>query len=111
MILLGVNCGFGNADCGPLPLTALDLEGGWVNYHRVKTGITRRCRLWPETVQALRAVIAARKQPADESLEKLVFLTAPGGSWHKADMEDSTVSKEMRKLIDALGIEGNKNYY
>src|SRR5262249_10572353 len=25
MILLGVNCGFGNSDCGNLPLTALDL--------------------------------------------------------------------------------------
>jgi hypothetical protein len=24
MILLGVNCGFGNADCGNLPLSALD---------------------------------------------------------------------------------------
>ena len=53
MILLGVNCGFGNADCGTLPLAALDLTGGWVNYHRPKTGITRRCPLWPETVEAL----------------------------------------------------------
>jgi hypothetical protein len=28
MILLGVNCGFGNTDCGTLPLSALDLTGG-----------------------------------------------------------------------------------
>src|SRR5262249_23729772 len=34
MILLGVNAGYGNADCGTLPLAALDLDGGWVNYHR-----------------------------------------------------------------------------
>ena len=61
MILLGVNCGFGNADCGTLPIAALDLDGGWVNYHRPKTGITRRCPLWPETVAALRAVLAARR--------------------------------------------------
>lgn len=31
MILLGVNCGFGNADCGTLPLSALDLDGGFVH--------------------------------------------------------------------------------
>lgn len=47
MILLGVNCGFGNADCGTLPLAALDLAGGRVNYHRPKTGITRPRPLWP----------------------------------------------------------------
>jgi hypothetical protein len=28
MILLGVNCGFGNADCGTLPISTLDLAGG-----------------------------------------------------------------------------------
>jgi integrase len=111
MILLGVNCGFGNADCGTLPLAALDLDGGWVDYHRPKTGITRRCPLWLETVEALRAVLAVRKQPTDDALAKLVFLTARGGSWHKTTMEDSTVSKEMRKLLDALGIGGNRNFY
>jgi hypothetical protein len=45
MILLGTNCGFGNSDCGTLPRSALDLEGGWANYHREKTGVTRRCPL------------------------------------------------------------------
>ena len=34
MILMGINCGFGNADCGNLPVTALDLDGGWAR--RVK---------------------------------------------------------------------------
>jgi len=32
MMLLGVNIGFGNADCGTLSLSALDLEGGWIDY-------------------------------------------------------------------------------
>jgi integrase len=32
MLLLGVNCGFGNSDCGTLPFSALDPERGWVNY-------------------------------------------------------------------------------
>jgi integrase len=54
MILLGSNCGYGNADVFGLPLAALDLERGIIDYPRPKTGIPRRCPLWPETVQALR---------------------------------------------------------
>src|SRR5262249_52686696 len=54
MLLLGVNCGLGNHDCPLLPLSALDLDAGWINVPRPKTGIARRCPLWPETVVALR---------------------------------------------------------
>jgi hypothetical protein len=53
MILLGVNCGFGNADCGELPTAALNLEAAWIDFPRPKTGIARRCLLWPETVAAI----------------------------------------------------------
>ena len=52
MILLGLNAGFGNNDVATLPLSALDLDAGWVNFPRPKTGIARRCPLWPETVDA-----------------------------------------------------------
>jgi hypothetical protein len=54
MILLGINAGFGNADCGQLPLSAIVLDRGWVDFPRPKTGIPRRCPLWPETVTAIR---------------------------------------------------------
>ncbi len=111
MTLLGVNCGFGNADCGTLPTTAVDLAGGWVNYHRPKTGITRRCPLWPATVEALQAVLAERKEPKDPDNAGLMFITVRGGSWHKTEMEDSTISKEMRKLLNTLGINGRRNFY
>jgi integrase len=110
MILLGVNCGFGNADCGTLPLAALDLDGGWVNYHRPKTGITRRCPLWPETVDALRAALAARPMPKDPSDAGLVFLTVRGGTWHK-QTDDNPISKATRKLLDALDINGHRSFY
>ena len=43
MMLLGINCGFGNADCASLPLSALNLETGWIDYPRPKTGVPRRC--------------------------------------------------------------------
>jgi hypothetical protein len=39
MILLGINCGFGNSDCAALPQKPLDLDGGWVRFDRPKTGI------------------------------------------------------------------------
>ncbi|MBA4107605.1 MAG: hypothetical protein C0485_17855, partial [Pirellula sp.] len=57
MILLGVNCGFGNNDCGTLPISALDLAGGWINFPRPKTAIERRCPLWPETIAALKEAL------------------------------------------------------
>lgn len=41
MILLGVNCGFGNADVGTLPLAAVDLDRGWVDFPRPKTAVER----------------------------------------------------------------------
>jgi integrase len=110
MILLGVNCGFGNADCGTLPSSALDLERGWVSYHRPKTGIDRRCPLWPETVAALREAQARRPEPKDPADAGLVFITKYGQRWHKK-VEDNPISKEMRKLLDSLGINGNRNFY
>ena len=81
MVLLGINCGFGNADCGTLPLTALDLESGWVEFPRPKTGIERRCPLWPETVTALRAAIAERPTPKAEAATGAVFVTKYGNPW------------------------------
>ncbi len=60
MILLGVNCGFGNADCALLPTRAVDLQAGWINFPRPKTGLDRRCPLWPETVAAIREWLPVR---------------------------------------------------
>jgi len=98
MILLGVNCGLGNSDCAKLPRSALDLKAGWLNYPKPKTGIERRCRVWPETIAALRAAIAQRPKPRDKKLDDLVFITAKGGSWAK-DTSDSPISKEFAKLL------------
>lgn len=78
MILLGINCGFGNADCGQLPLSAVDLDKGWIDFPRPKTGFRRRCPLWPETVKALQCIAVAEKAPG--LLEKVtVNETPPSG--------------------------------
>jgi integrase len=104
MILLGINCGFGNSDVGNLPLSALDLDGGWVDYPRPKTGIPRRCPLWPETTAAIREAIGCRPAPKDDAARNLVFVTCRGGSWFKTSIDDNPVAKETVKLLKALGI-------
>jgi integrase len=110
MILLGINCGMGNSDCGNLPLSAVNLDGGWLNYPRKKTGVSRRCPLWPETVQALREALARRREPKHDAHRELFFVTKYGLPWTK-DTPDNPVTKEMRKLLDQLGINGGRNFY
>jgi len=103
MILLAINCGYGNADCGTLPIDKLDVIGGWVNYGRPKTGIARRCKLWPETIEALRASLAKRPLAKSDDAEKLVFVTKYGASWAK-NIADNPVAKEFAKLAKSFGI-------
>ena len=118
MVMLGINCAFGNSDCGTLPLTAIDLSGGWINYPRPKTGIGRRCPLWPETVAAVKAALAKRPTPKRPEAEGLVFVTKPGGSWSKspaitvdpekgetvAKVVDNPLTKEFRKLLNEVNL-------
>ena len=103
MILLGINRGFGNSDCGSLPATSLDLDSRWVNFPRPKTGIERRCPLWPETVEALEAVLAERPEPKDAADVELVFITKYGQRWIK-ESSANPISAECRKLVQDLRI-------
>lgn len=120
MILLGVNCGFGNTDLANLTVQNLDLKGGWCNYPRPKTGISRRCPLWPETVKAIRAALEVRPKPQDKADDDLVFITPAGQRWirvwtrerpmgadadieilarvSRADRVTSTMARLLRKL-------------
>ena len=111
MILLALNCGYGNNDVGLLPLSAIDLDRGWATFPRPKTAIPRRCPLWAETVTALREWLAERPAPKDEADAGLVFVTVRGASWAKEPkldgtdkeaMIDNPITKEYRKLVDKL---------
>jgi integrase len=104
MIYLGVNCGFANNDCAKLPISVLDLDSGWIEYARPKTGIQRRCPLWPETVIALRAALDERPAPNDEKFTDRVFITKYGKSWDPKSKKDSPISNEMTKLLKKLGL-------
>jgi integrase len=107
MILLGINCGFGNADGGTLPLSAVDLDNALIDYPRPKTGIARRCALWPETVAALRDALAKRHEPKSEEAAGLFFITKYGYGWSKST-STNPVSQETAKLLKTLRINGRK---
>jgi integrase len=107
MILLGINAALGNADCGRLPLRALDLERGWLDYPRPKTGMERRCPLWPETVRAVKEALARRHEPKAPADAGLVFITRTGQAWH-TDTTESPISYEFGKLLRRLGINGRQ---
>jgi integrase len=119
MILLGINCGMGNSDCANLPLRAVDLDGGFIDFPRPKTGIARRCPLWPETVAAIREALAKRPKAKSEEDADLLFLTRCGVRWAKVTTDSDTrkvvanspLTGEMRKLLRKLGINGHRNFY
>ena len=119
MLLLAANGGFGNTDCATLPLSALDLKKGWLDHPRPKTGIDRRVPLWPETVKALKAVIAKRQLPRSPEHANLVFLTRLGQPWVRYELAetqeddgkvkvvgkaDDAIAKATTKLLTNLGI-------
>src|SRR5690606_27702347 len=103
MVLLGVNCGLGNADCGRLKFKHLDLKGGWLDFPRPKSAEPRRGKLWKETVDALRSAIEERTTPAGEEFNELVFLTRCGKPWYDPANRDSPLSAEFAKVLKRLG--------
>jgi integrase len=102
-ILLGINCGYGPADCGALPRRALDLDRAVLDFPRPKTGIARRCWLWPETVEALRAYLPTRPDPADPAHAGLVFITTSGNPLAQAN-HYNRCGLEFNKLCKYLGV-------
>ena len=96
MILLGINCGFGNTDCATLRLEAV--KGEWVEHPRPKTEVERRCWLWPETQQALREVVGNRTAGP-------VFLRR-GQPWVRMvdDNPFDYIAVETRRLMRRVGI-------
>lgn len=92
MILLGINCALGNADCGRLEKSNIDLKSKWLDFPRPKTGIERRSKLWKETADGLR--LASRN-----SRSNLVFETRFGNSYFN-DSGDNPIAKEFKKLME-----------
>jgi integrase len=122
MVLLAINAAFGQTDLARLPLSAVDLKGGWVTFPRPKTGIDRRAKLWPQTVAAIEAAIVERPEPKDPKDADLVFITQRGQAWVRSREQRidgklkltfaDAIGQEFVKLLAKVGITGdNKNFY
>lgn len=98
MILLGINCAFGNTDCATLPRSAVDLDAALIRFPRPKTGIPRTVPLWSETVTALREVMRAR--PTDA----LVFRTRHGSPWVRTTMGSNGKPVPKDSLAQAFAV-------
>ncbi len=110
MVLLALNCGFGNADVGYLEDTDLDLDGGWVTFSRVKTEVYRRIPLWPETVEALRDHLSRTRRPKDKAHSKRVFLTSRGEPFVrlKGKAFEDVLSRRFTRILKRLKINGRR---
>ena len=110
MILLGINCGFGNADVGSILFHEIDFETGWYDSGRTKNEIMRRGWLWPETVAAIKVSLLEREKaqarrveigsPNTKHFEKnkgYVFLTRYGHPWYTGKKQNP-LSRAFGKL-------------
>ena len=98
MILLGLNCDFGCTDCAELQWKHLDLEAGRVDFPRPKTGVPRNLKLWPRTVEALKAVPVRGE---------FVFYTKAGNTWgwrESGRFDEKPLTRAFNKLMKKAGI-------
>jgi integrase len=111
MILLGINCAFGNTDCVMLTKNKLDLEGGWVSFARPKTGVRRHCPLWPETVEALRVVLAQKESKYPEYRNRVFVVDKRKAKANHID-DGRRISKYFRMLLESIGTPADSpNFY
>jgi integrase len=109
MILLGISGGLGNTDLALLPIKAIDVDGRWLDYARTKTGVPRRIPLWPETVAAIKAILASRTNPKDSANAGLLFI-GPRGQSYIGNHRGYRVHQEMMRVFKAAKIDGRTPY-
>ena len=82
LLLLGLNCGFGQAEIASLQVEEIHLEqkhphygleGSWIMRLRPKTGIYGEWKLWDETVQAIRWMMERRSGHKDGALLLVIY--------------------------------------
>ena len=111
MILLGINAALGNTDIGRLKKSHIDFNSNFLDFPRPKTGIERRCPLWPETIDALKTVLEFRPAPKNPNDDNLVFLTDFGNRW-APETRTSTVGKEFAKIVGKLNLsQSGRGFY
>lgn len=120
MTLLGINCAVGPEDIRLMTVDDFDFERGWMDYARRKTSADRRARLWPETVEAIKAYLKERPEPKLKEHRDLLFITRHGNPYGSKEYDSETkklkqntpVTQQFGKLLCKLGIKrSGQNHY
>jgi len=106
LLMLGLNCGFGNSDIGKLKLCDVDLENATISHPRPKTGVHRDFALWPETICILKVYLAGhRGRPLCADAEQLFFVSRRGQplSWYRLNSDGKLArSDAVKNRFDRL---------
>jgi integrase len=111
MVLLAANCAFGQSDLAHLPVRAVNLETGWLEFARVKTAVRRRIPLWPETIAAIREWLPMRPKAKDPADAGLMFLTVRGARFVKTSERGApkdAIAQEFNKVLGRLGLKRSR---
>ena len=87
-------------------MKAVDLKTGWMKYPRSKTAIMRKIPLWPETVEAIREVIAHRPARKTTTDAKLIFIGSRGENY-VCGHHGYRVYQEFKRLLESAGVSGS----
>ncbi|WP_417851436.1 tyrosine-type recombinase/integrase [Thalassoglobus sp.] len=106
MILLAINCGFGNTDCATLP-AVINAANGYLSFPRPKTAVDRLAWLWPETLSALERLDPAHKETFFRTRRGYQLVrTTPAGT------NVDRIAKRFSQSMKALGIsQPGLNFY
>ncbi|WP_182865017.1 tyrosine-type recombinase/integrase [Rhodopirellula sp. JC639] len=104
MIYLGINAGYGPADCGRLSVSDIDFKRHWLRGLREKTGIERSAWLWPETMAAIRDAMEIRPPARKPEWDDLVFMTTHRKPWYVDGENTSPIQQAFKKAAEAAGV-------
>ncbi len=115
LLLLALNGGCSSSWLSEVPLSAVDLDGGFVDWVRPKTEELCRFPLWPLTIEAIRQWLPHRPAAREPGHGDRVFLTRLGNPLVRSTIPldddgdiasvnpDDAWGKELDKLIRAAG--------
>lgn len=102
-ILLGISAGFGQLDVSELPKSAIDLRGGWIDWPRPKTGIARRCPIWPELTEAIRDWRKAEPKTRERGCGDLLLVNKVGKRLVERQIVTTAGGKPKKREVDSVG--------
>lgn len=93
-ILLGINGGYTQAEIVNMKSAWVDLDAGIIDHLRSKTAMLRRVTLWPETIEAIKAMPSGNRKA---SAKDLVFAAKDGGAY--VDSATNAIAQAFRRLM------------